>query len=76
MVFAARWRRRRRHHAGGPDRPGGRHGEPAQQAPGREGEQERQAAGAAALALPPERPAERRRRGAVARPVPRDGEEG
>ncbi|XP_044392607.1 uncharacterized protein [Triticum aestivum] len=55
MVFAARWWRRR-HHAGGPDRPGGCHGEPVQQALGREGEQERQAAGAAALAMPPEPP--------------------
>jgi hypothetical protein len=64
-------RRRRRNDAGGPDRTRGRHGEPA---PPEGGEQEQQAQGAAALALPPE-PLGKRKVAAVATPVPRDGEE-
>lgn len=67
LVIAAR---RRRHDSGDTDRPGGRHGEPA-----REAEQERQAEGVAALALPQEPPGEWWQRSTVARPVPRDGEE-
>jgi hypothetical protein len=57
LVLAA-LRRRRRRDAGEPDRPRGRHGEPAP-TEHEGGQEQRQAQGAAAVALPPQPPGER-----------------